>query len=366
MTRNKRPESSIACARTGAGPSKLPSLFAQGKQDKLKHAPYNYTATSKLIGHRENQYAIVGLIHNHGKIRKRIDGHPKLRRPRQTKRLNRLHLRNRVHDGCGFPRKIRSQNRATLRIHRKRRRINSNASLIRPTSIRIDRRDQIGATRIDVEIETNDLGMHSIIVRDDGHGIPHGEIEHLFGKLGGSWKTRGARSKTKSRILHGKEGKGRFKALALGRVVDWNIHYRENGILLGYTVTIIREDLVDVRVSEPKAVDPALHTGVEVRITELDRAYRSLEADQAVNSLAQIFALYLTDYSELSIFVDHERVDPSKLIANHLKMPLGDIVEGDKRYSAELDLIEWTIGWTTQNNLEIRETELMASRPIHD
>jgi Histidine kinase-, DNA gyrase B-, and HSP90-like ATPase len=46
------------------------------------------------------------------------------------------------------------------------------------------------ATRIDVEIETNDLGMHSIIVRDDGHGIPHGEIEHLFGKLGGSPTTR--------------------------------------------------------------------------------------------------------------------------------------------------------------------------------
>jgi len=25
-----------------------------------------------------------------------------------------------------------------------------------------------------------------------------------------------------------------------------------------------------------------------------------------------------------------------------------------------------SIGWTTQNNLEIRETELMASPPIHD
>jgi hypothetical protein len=25
-----------------------------------------------------------------------------------------------------------------------------------------------------------------------------------------------------------------------------------------------------------------------------------------------------------------------------------------------------SIGWTTQNNLEIRQTELMASRPIHD
>jgi hypothetical protein len=25
-----------------------------------------------------------------------------------------------------------------------------------------------------------------------------------------------------------------------------------------------------------------------------------------------------------------------------------------------------SMGWTTQNNLEIRETELMASWPIHD
>jgi hypothetical protein len=200
------------------------------------------------------------------------------------------------------------------------------------------------ATRIDVEIETNDFGMHAITVRDNGHGIPHSDIEHLFGKLGGSWKTHGARSKTKSRILHGKEGKGRFKALALGRVADWTVIYCENGTLYRYTVTVIREDLVDVRVSEPKPVDPALHTGVEVRITELDRTYRSLEADQAVNSLAQIFALYLTDYSELSVSVDHEPVDPSKLIGNHLKIPLADIVEGDKRYPAEVELIEWTMG----------------------
>jgi hypothetical protein len=199
------------------------------------------------------------------------------------------------------------------------------------------------ATRIDVEIDRNELGMRAITVRDNGHGIPHSDIEHLFGKLGGSWKARGARSKTKSRILHGKEGKGRFKALALGRVADWAIIYREDRILYRYTVTVIREDLVDVRVSEPTPVDPALHPGVEVRITELDRGYRSLEPDQAINSLAQIFALYLTDYSEPSIFVEHERVDPSKLIANRHKIPLAHIVDGDKQYPAEVELIEWTI-----------------------
>jgi hypothetical protein len=40
-----------------------------------------------------------------------------------------------------------------------------------------------------------------------------------------------------------------------------------------------------------------LRTGVEVKIKELDRSYRSLEP---LPSLAQIFALYLTDYSDLS------------------------------------------------------------------
>jgi hypothetical protein len=199
------------------------------------------------------------------------------------------------------------------------------------------------ATRVNVEIDKNDLGMRAITVRDNGHGIPHGDIEQLFGKLGGSWKVHGSRSKTRSRILHGKEGKGRFKALALGRVADWAIIYRdEDGALLRYTVTVLRDDLVDVRVSEPKRVDQALYPGVEVRITELDRVYRSLEPDQAINALAQIFALYLTDYSDLSIFVEQERVDPSKFITDRRRITLADIVDGDKSYPAEVELIEWS------------------------
>jgi hypothetical protein len=105
---------------------------------------------------------------------------------------------------------------------------------------------------------------------------------------------------------------------------------------------VIRDDLVDVRVSD--AVDPKLHPGVELRVAELDRAYRSLEPDQATNSLAQIFALYLTDYPDVSIFVEHQQVDPSKLIANREKIKMGDIVDGERRYPAEVELIEWIIG----------------------
>lgn len=197
------------------------------------------------------------------------------------------------------------------------------------------------ATRIDLEIESDQIATRSVTIRDNGHGIPHSDVEALFGKLGGSWKAHGSRSKTKNRILHGKEGKGRFKALALGRVADWIVRYREGDKLLGYTITVIRDDLVDVSVSEPKELDPALRTGVEVRVTELDRSYRSLEPQFAVQSLSEIFALYLTDYSDVGIFVEGERLDPSKLIASRVKFELAPIVDDGREHPAEIEVIQW-------------------------
>jgi len=198
------------------------------------------------------------------------------------------------------------------------------------------------ATRIDLEIESDDIAMRSVTVRDNGHGIPRSDVEALFGKLGGSWKGHGNRSKTKGRILHGKEGKGRFKALALGRVADWSVRYREGGKLLGYKISVLRDDLVDVRVTEPKEVDAALGTGVDVSITELDRTFRSLEPRHAVQSLSEIFALYLTDYSDVGVYIESERLDPSTLIANREKFELSPIADNGKQYPAEVEVIEWT------------------------
>jgi hypothetical protein len=85
---------------------------------------------------------------------------------------------------------------------------------------------------------------------------------------------------------------------------------------------VIREDLVDVRVSSPKEMPPNARTGVEVRITELDRSYRSLEPEQAVQPLSELFALYLTNYPEVSVYVDHRRLDPSKLITSRAHFDL--------------------------------------------
>ena len=166
-------------------------------------------------------------------------------------------------------------------------------------------------------------------------------LERYFGKLGGSWKAHG-RSKLKSRFLHGMEGKGRFKALALGRVVDWTVTYRRAEETLQYTISVIRDNLADVRVTSPKVVDRTTRLGVDVRISELDRSFRSLEPSQAVQPLSEIFALYLTDYSDVSVYVDHERLDPSKLIKNKTAFDLTPILTGAKTYAAKVDVIEWT------------------------
>jgi hypothetical protein len=124
------------------------------------------------------------------------------------------------------------------------------------------------ATRVDVELDADDFRMRAITVRDNGHGISHQEVSELFGRLGGSWKAHRNRSKMKSRFLHGKEGKGRFKALALGRVADWTVRYEEGEDTLQYKITVVRDDLVDVRVTAPVIVDAAASTGVELDITE--------------------------------------------------------------------------------------------------
>ncbi|MEP3296769.1 MAG: ATP-binding protein [Pseudoruegeria sp.] len=197
------------------------------------------------------------------------------------------------------------------------------------------------ATRVDVEIEIDEISMKSISIRDNGHGIAHADVKGLFGKLGGSWKAHGSLSKSKKRILHGKEGKGRFKALALGRVSDWNVRYKDGDDYYSYQISLIRDNLIDVRVTDPIKSEPALGTGVDVVITELDRSYRSLEPNNSVQSLSEIFALYLTDYSDVRIYVEHEALDPSTLIESQEKFALSSVVEGEKTFGAELHLIEW-------------------------
>ena len=197
------------------------------------------------------------------------------------------------------------------------------------------------ANRVHVRLEYGDLGMTKIVVRDDGLGIPYADAPHLFTRLGGSWKKPGGRTKTKRRMLHGYEGRGRFKVFALGRVADWRVTYRTDaGDLRAYDITMLEDHIREVRISEEESVGTGT-SGIEIEVSELHREYRSLESDDAVQELAEVFALYLKDYRDVSIRYEGTQVDPATAIAAANTAPLNDIDDDGTVHSVELEIIEW-------------------------
>ncbi|HEV2603337.1 MAG TPA: ATP-binding protein [Microvirga sp.] len=197
------------------------------------------------------------------------------------------------------------------------------------------------ATSIAVEIERSDFGMNAIVVRDNGHAIPRVEAAALFKNLGGSWKRHGSRSKLKNRMLHGQEGKGRFKAFTLGRVVDWTSTYvSDDGEFRRFPISMVESNLREVRIGDEQIVEHG-PGGVEVRITELHHEWRSLEAEDARQEFTETFALYMTDYPEVVISLDGIRLDPKLVIAGQRHFELAPIECDGQTYKVNLDLIEW-------------------------
>ena len=77
------------------------------------------------------------------------------------------------------------------------------------------------AKEVKVDLVTNPLGaVEAVRVSDDGTGIDVPNAESTFGSLGGSWKRMSTQTGVEHRRLHGRHGRGRFKAFALGTHVE--------------------------------------------------------------------------------------------------------------------------------------------------
>lgn len=198
------------------------------------------------------------------------------------------------------------------------------------------------AMHIDVELKDDGLGgLFKIVVSDDGHGIPHAEAPTLFRNLGGSWKKAGSRTKTKGRVLHGQEGKGRLKAFALGAVVDWRIVYDNGGALSRYEISLIERTIRSVRISDEAPLKRG-KPGVSVTVSELKRNFTSLRPENALQELAEIFAIYLKNYRDVAIVYAGTKIDPLSAIAKTWDVQLNPLVDEDGgTHSVALEVIEW-------------------------
>ena len=199
------------------------------------------------------------------------------------------------------------------------------------------------ATAVRVTVEDGELGLRSITVQDNGHGMLHEEAVGYFENLGGSWKKTTNLSKNGKRHLHGKEGRGRLRALALGRVAEWFVTGRDaTGTLMTFTVTIVRDDLINARISAAEKAAPEASLGTRVRISELDKDWR-LDTDAIAQEFAEFFALYMTEYPGLSISILGRTIEPATAIEQTKSFTLPAIERDGETFPATIDVIEWKL-----------------------
>ncbi|MHB8743629.1 MAG: ATP-binding protein [Sulfuricaulis sp.] len=199
-----------------------------------------------------------------------------------------------------------------------------------------------GNDQVRVFLEINEMGgIQAIRVRDYGYGIDFSKVETLFGSLGDSWKKNSDRQN--GRALHGKNGKGRFKAFALGERVEWNTTYQHNGKKYSYKILGSAQTLDDFETSDPVEVND-VSVGTEVVVYNLLRDFHSLREDTAPLELAKIFAAYLTEYPGLRLEYNGVVVDPKSVQSHCGYYHLGDVELGDGRKAVvAVSIIEWNI-----------------------
>ena len=198
------------------------------------------------------------------------------------------------------------------------------------------------ATSITVRFDYNALeAMSAIVFSDNGSAMTHGEAPEQFKRLGGSWKKLASKTRKDGRYLHGQDGRGRFKAFALGRVAIWHVTYEKESELWNYSVTMNLSDIGRVVISDESLVGGENRRGVTLTISDLHKDYRTFTSEAGLQQFTEVFALYLADYPSVSIRIDNNLIDPDKEIVSRHSASLGEIVDEDQTYGVSINIIEW-------------------------
>jgi len=195
-------------------------------------------------------------------------------------------------------------------------------------------------SRVKVSIDKNKLEtMEAIRVSDDGRGISHDDVEFLFGNLGASWKS--GKLRNSGRMLHGKCGRGRFRAFALGSLVTWRTVFEKDGRRYKYSIVGKRDALDSFFVTDP--VDANGETaGTEVCIENLDHHFTSLVNNEAPGEFAKQFAFYLTDYPSVTLDYCGTLINPVAAQSDRADYNLKGIALADgTTIAASVSIIEW-------------------------
>lgn len=192
------------------------------------------------------------------------------------------------------------------------------------------------AHEVKIDLITNALGaVEAVRVTDDGTGIDILQADSTFGSLGGSWKRGKSETEKSQRRLHGRHGRGRFKAFSLGHHVEWRTTMRAGNEMLSYRIW---GDADRPGIFELDSTKDGPVNGTEVFITNVRANCDSLlEASETVQNLAAKFALYLKSYPDVRIYFNGLPVTP--VIVQ--KKTTDYVVTLENGAEAKLEVIEW-------------------------
>lgn len=222
------------------------------------------------------------------------------------------------------------------------------------------------ATSVSIDFVAGDLANepNKIIIKDDGLGFSHTDAVNYFSLLGGLWKRQTAKTPHLRRNVHGREGRGRYNALALGKTATWEVcHQTIDKERYHYKIELSVDDFKSFLISEPISSDT--ETGVKVTIEELRVKPTSLMSKSTIQKLTEIFAPYLTCYKDIQISIGDKHLDPSSTVeseASFTLQPIND--QHGKVHQVELQVIEWKI--QTPNTLYFCDDEGFPLHNIED
>lgn len=165
------------------------------------------------------------------------------------------------------------------------------------------------STNISVFFEKDALGnITEIRIEDNGHAISYGDAERIFSTLGGSVKKNKV-SSPGNRLYHGKEGKGRYKALALGHLVLFRSVYHVNETLSAFSIKLDMNNLKRAHVSDLEERIANESAGFKVIIHNVNqKAVQSLPFNDVISDFEKMFAVYHSAYPSFQVEIDGRKL----------------------------------------------------------
>lgn len=195
---------------------------------------------------------------------------------------------------------------------------------------------------INIDYRKNMLdGIDTLSITDNGLGIEYTKAQEVFGRLGGSEKKNKSTSPS-GRQYHGKEGKGRYKALALGDLVTFTSTFRNLDASKEFSITIDRNNLTHSEFSDLKTLPKNdERTGFKVFIQNVNQEIATQAVDiSSRRDLEQKFASYWISYSNFSIFFNGNKLEFDSLIKDSTETEFL-IEKNNLSYRFTIKVIEW-------------------------